>query len=98
MMSSSLGSEMVVPATLLDLAGKQVRNRFKPDGTLMVDGLADWLGAEEEARAGGRRGHGGGSIWWWCRWAPQSRGWRRDPLCRGNGERFLVNGEKEEGL
>jgi hypothetical protein len=25
------------------------------------------------------------------------RGWRRDPLYRGDGEVFLVNGEKKEG-
>jgi hypothetical protein len=26
---------------------------------------------------------------------PQSKGWRRDLLYRGDGERFLVNGEKK---
>jgi hypothetical protein len=28
-------------------------------------------------------------------WVPQSRGWGRDPLYRGDGEKFLVHGEKE---
>jgi hypothetical protein len=28
-------------------------------------------------------------------WVPQSRGWGRDPLYRGDGEEFLVHGEKE---
>jgi hypothetical protein len=28
---------------------------------------------------------------------PHSRGWRKDPLYRGDGERF-VNGEKKGGL
>jgi hypothetical protein len=28
---------------------------------------------------------------------PTDRGWRRDPLCRGDGERFLVQIEKRGG-
>jgi hypothetical protein len=38
-----------------------------------------------------------GSTWWWCRWVPQNRGWRRDPLYTGDGEGVLVNGEKRGG-
>jgi hypothetical protein len=36
-----------------------------------------------------------GSTRWCCRWVPQNRGWRRDPLYRGDGEGVLVNGEKK---
>jgi hypothetical protein len=28
-------------------------------------------------------------------WVPPFWGWRRDPLYRGDGEGFLVHGEKE---
>jgi hypothetical protein len=31
-------------------------------------------------------------------WAPLNRGWRRGSLYRGDGEGFLVNGEKREGI
>jgi hypothetical protein len=33
----------------------------------------------------------------WFRWVPQSRGWRRDPLYRGGGERFFSQWRKEGG-
>jgi hypothetical protein len=31
-------------------------------------------------------------------WVPRFRGWRRGSLNRGDGEEFLVHGEKREGI
>jgi hypothetical protein len=45
---------------------------------------------ETAAAAAGRAGGEGGE------WVPQNRGWRRDPLYRGDGEGFLVHGQKTE--
>jgi hypothetical protein len=67
-------------------------------------------GGEIRGRAGARGGRdgaaaavagraGGSFVRAWGRegseWVPQSRGWRRDPLYRGDGEGFLVHGGKE---
>jgi hypothetical protein len=41
-------------------------------------------------RSGGRRGAG-------SEWVPRFRGWRRGSLYRGDGEEFLVHGEKKGG-
>jgi hypothetical protein len=35
---------------------------------------------------------------WFLQWVPPFLGWKRDPLCTGDGERFLVHGEKKEGI
>jgi hypothetical protein len=53
-----------------------------------------------------RSGGGGGSIGLiesdsicsFLVWVPRFRGWRRGSLNRGDGEEFLVHGEKREGI
>jgi hypothetical protein len=62
---------------------------------------AELLGQADDGRGRGLEFAGeaprGDAIYSIFEWVPRFRGWRRDPLYRGNGEGFLVHGEKREG-
>jgi hypothetical protein len=69
-------------------------------GAAARSAAAQGRGEGETARPPRWRGEPGGSFVLargreGSEWVPQSRGWRRDPLYRGDGEGFLVHGGKE---